>query len=312
MDEIYSDEDVTLLGREEFKEYIGVETGEPEATDEQEKSDKGEFEIDKNNRELSLYFREVYKIPLLSAKEEIALARKARQGDMAARNKLVSANLRWVASIARRYMRTSRHLRLSDLIQAGNEGLMRAVPRFDPELGFRFLTYATSWIRQRIEWSIKKFDRTIQIPAYQWKSIQQHPGFTTEVSLQKPIGDDGDCQLGDLIPDEKTPNPESEKQYEENYHRLVDLVQKKIGELAPAEQGVILYRFGFKDCEDLSKAVKRGWRPHIKGDREAILCDVAELVHFSTEWTRQMERKALRKLRDADLQALWREVRDEY
>lgn len=255
-----------------------------------------------------MYLKDIGKIELLSQEEEKELAEKMIQGDEAAREKLVVANLRLVVSIAKRYV--NKGMFFLDLIQEGNLGLMKAVEKFDPNMGFKFSTYATWWIRQAITRAIADQARTIRIPVhmvetihkvsrYQREMIQElgreptadeiaaKMGMTTDkvreiikiaqdpVSLETPIGEEEDSHLGDFIPDEETPAPNDAA----SQTILREVIEKELETLTPREAKVIRLRFGLID------------------GKTRTLEEVGQEFQITRERIRQIEAKALRKLR---------------
>jgi RNA polymerase primary sigma factor len=280
------------------------------------------------------YFRDVGGHRLLSHEEEIDLSRKVRAGLEArrlreageevenlqqtlelargAREKLIRHNLRLVVSIAKKYR--SSGLPLIDLIQEGNIDLMTAVERYDPELGYRFSTYATFWIRQAIGRAVANLSRTIRVPVHMHDLIskvrrtesqleQQYgrPATDAEVaahlemeverveqarsaiprtsSLDKPIGEDGESTIGDLLPD-----PASDQVVEEAVSSAIrDQIRKSLDALTERERGVLMLRFG------------------LNGQQPQTLAEIADHYGISRERVRQIEKEALAKLRKSDL-----------
>ena len=255
-----------------------------------------------------MYLKEIGRIELLSQDEEKDLAEKMMAGDESAREKLVVANLRLVVSIAKRYV--NKGMFFLDLIQEGNLGLMKAVEKFDPSMGFKFSTYATWWIRQAITRAIADQARTIRIPVhmvetihkvsrYQREMIQElgreptadeiaaKMGMTTDkvreimkiaqdpVSLDTPIGEEEDSHLGDFIPDEETPAPNDAA----SQTILREVIEKELETLTPREAKVIRLRFGLID------------------GKTRTLEEVGQEFKITRERIRQIEAKALRKLR---------------
>ncbi len=236
----------------------------------------------------SIYLREIGYVPLLSAKEEVYFSRLARGGDEASRQRMIESNLRLVVKIARRYV--NRGLNLLDLVEEGNLGLIRAVEKFDPELGFRFSTYATWWIRQNVERALMNQTRTIRLPVHVVKELNQCVRATRQLSqtldhiptaqdiadkLDKTpeqvlkllrfnervgsvdvlIGDDAKS-LVDTIADEHVSNPE-ELSGDDDIAATLD---KLVGELTPKQQEIICRRFGLRNhdvstLEEVGKAV---------------------------------------------------------
>ena len=255
-----------------------------------------------------MYFKEIGKVPLLTADEERELAIRIEQGDEEAKKKLCESNLRLVVSIARRYL--NRGLSFLDLIQEGNLGLIKAVEKFDYTKGYKFSTYATWWIRQAITRSIADQARTIRIPVHMVETINKlirvsrqllqeygreptseeiarEMGITVEkvreikkisqdpVSLETPIGEEEDSHLGDFIPDEDIPSPVDAAAY--------SMLQKQLREvldtLSEREKKVLILRFGLDD------------------GRPRTLEEVGKEFDVTRERIRQIEAKALRKLR---------------
>ena len=255
-----------------------------------------------------LYLREIGFSPLLTAEEEVYYARKALQGDKAARHHMIECNLRLVVKIARRYM--NRGLALLDLIEEGNLGLIRAVEKFDPERGFRFSTYATWWIRQTIERGIMNQTRTIRLPVHVLKEINiymraarhlaqklDHEPTPEEVAflLDKPIPDvrammglneriasvdapldiDPDRSLLDAIADDKIANPEKVLQDEDLHGQIAAW----LAELNEKQREVVERRFG------------------LNGRDVSTLEQVGADIGVTRERVRQIQVEALRRLR---------------
>jgi len=256
-----------------------------------------------------LYLREIGKIPLLTAEEELALAKKVVSGDKRAKDAMAEANMRLVVSIAKRYV--GRGLDLLDLIQEGNTGLLRAVEKFDPERGFKFSTYATWWIRQAITRAIADQARTIRIPVHMVETINKllrtQRRLTQELnreptneeiaaamdmdvdkvehimkikqdisSLDASVRDDEeDSVLGDFIEDEdaKTPTESASEQL------LKEQVKRILGTLTEREQKILKLRFGLED------------------GKSHTLEEVGQEFSVTRERIRQIEAKALAKLR---------------
>jgi RNA polymerase primary sigma factor len=256
-----------------------------------------------------LYLREIGKIPLLTAEEELALAKKVVSGDKRAKDQMAEANMRLVVSIAKRYV--GRGLDLLDLIQEGNTGLLRAVEKFDPDRGFKFSTYATWWIRQAITRAIADHARTIRIPVHMVETINKllrtQRRLTQELnreptneeiaaamemdvdkvehimkikqdisSLDASVRDDEeDSVLGDFIEDEdaKTPTESASEQL------LKEQVKQILGTLTEREQKILKLRFGLED------------------GKSHTLEEVGQEFSVTRERIRQIEAKALAKLR---------------
>jgi len=255
------------------------------------------------------YLKEIGRVPLLTAEEEVVLAKGIEKGDGAARQRLTQANLRLVVSIAKRY--TGRGLSFLDLIQEGNIGLMRAVEKFDWRKGYKFSTYATWWIRQGVTRAIADQARTIRIPVHMIETINKYKRVSRELeqslgrepepeevakkmedvdsdkarqivrirrrpaSIEAPVGDEGDSRLKDFLPDEDTTSPED--------YAADTLLRLRIGEilssLDPRERKVLELRFGLKD------------------GRVRTLEEVGKEFSVTRERIRQIEAKALRRLR---------------
>ncbi len=255
-----------------------------------------------------MYLKEIGKVPLLSAEEEVELAKRMEAGDEYAKQKLCEANLRLVVSIAKKYM--GRGMLFLDLIQEGNLGLIKAVDKFDWTKGYKFSTYATWWIRQAITRSIADQARTIRIPVHMVETINklirvsrqllqengreptpdeiaEEMGISVEkvreilkiaqepVSLETPIGEEEDSHLGDFIPDEDAPAPAEAAAFSMLKEQLVDVLNT----LTDREQKVLTLRFGLED------------------GRARTLEEVGKEFDVTRERIRQIEAKALRKLR---------------
>ena len=258
-----------------------------------------------------MYLKEIGKVPLLSAEEEIELAKKLEEGGEegeAAKKKLAEANLRLVVSIAKRYV--GRGMLFLDLIQEGNLGLIKAVEKFDYRKGFKFSTYATWWIRQAITRAIADQARTIRIPVHMVETINKLIRVSRQllqelgreplpeeiaeemdipvervreilkisqepVSLETPIGEEEDSHLGDFIQDENVPVPAEAAAFTLLKEQLVDV----LGTLTEREQKVLCLRFGLDD------------------GRARTLEEVGKEFNVTRERIRQIEAKALRKLR---------------
>lgn len=290
-------------GEEDFSdEWLG-EDGEEIIPDDQSYLD------DIADDSVRLYLREIGKIPLLSAEEELALAKRVVDGDKDAKDKMAEANMRLVVSIAKRYV--GRGLDLLDLIQEGNTGLLRAVEKFDPEKGFKFSTYATWWIRQAITRAIADQARTIRIPVHMVETINKllrtQRRLTQELnreptneeiakamdldvdkvehimkikqdisSLDASIRDDEEeSVLADFIEDEDTISPEESA----TNQLLKEQVKGMLGALTEREQKILKLRFGLED------------------GKQHTLEEVGQEFSVTRERIRQIEAKALAKLR---------------
>lgn len=255
-----------------------------------------------------MYLKEIGKVSLLTADEERDLAIRMEQGDEEAKKKLCESNLRLVVSIAKRYL--NRGLSFLDLIQEGNLGLIKAVDKFDYTKGYKFSTYATWWIRQAITRSIADQARTIRIPVHMVETINKlirisrqllqeygreptseeiakEMGITVEkvreikkisqdpVSLETPIGEEEDSHLGDFIPDDDVPAPVDAAAYSMLKEQLMEVLDT----LSDREKKVLMLRFGLED------------------GRPRTLEEVGKEFNVTRERIRQIEAKALRKLR---------------
>jgi RNA polymerase primary sigma factor len=283
-------DDETLLAEEEEEEDLATSTSDP----------------------VKMYLQEIGKIPLLSREEEVELAKAIAQGDVnacdTARAALINANLRLVVSIAKKYL--GRGLSFLDLIQEGNLGLMRAVEKFDYTKGYKFSTYATWWIRQAITRAIADQARTIRIPVHMIETVRelhrvkkehiqetgavpdqetlaQQLGMPVEKvkrvenvsqytsSLERPIGEDEEDSLGDLIPDEHAPSPTKEayKQF------MSEELDRALNQLSDREKEILVLRYGIQD------------------GHPRTLKEVAMHFNITRERVRQIEIKALDKLK---------------
>lgn len=257
---------------------------------------------------VKVYLKEIGRVPLLTTEEEIDLATRMAQGDQAARQRLSEANLRLVVSIAKRYV--GRGMQFLDLIQEGNLGLIKAVEKFDHTKGFKFSTYATWWIRQAITRAIADQARTIRIPVHMVETINKVKKVSSQllhkngheptadeiakeldmpvdkvreimrvaqepVSLETPIGEEEDSHLGDFIQDEDAPAPADAASHTLLKEQLGDVLQT----LTPREEKVLRLRFGLED------------------GRSRTLEEVGKEFNVTRERIRQIEAKALRKLR---------------
>ena len=317
MDMLYQrliDGNVEIVDDTEAGEMIGEEPADLE-----EDLDKDDAELDLET-ELSvpegiavddpvrMYLKEIGRVPLLTADEEIELARRMEAGDESARHRLEEANLRLVVSIAKRYV--GRGMLFLDLIQEGNLGLLKAVEKFDYSKGYKFSTYATWWIRQAITRAIADQARTIRIPVHMVETINKlvrisrqllqelgrdpHPeevaremGISVArvheimkiaqepVSLETPIGEEEDSHLGDFIEDEAALDPADAASVMLLKEQITEVLQT----LAPREAEVLRLRFGLED------------------GRPRTLEEVGQSFGVTRERIRQIEAKALRKLR---------------
>lgn len=260
-----------------------------------------------------MYLKEIGKVPLLSRDEEVEVAKRIENGDESAKDELAAANLRLVVSIAKRYAKHNGKMGILDLIQEGNIGLMKAVDKFDYSKGFKFSTYATWWIRQAITRALADQDRMIRIPVHVVESINKMNRIQRTLqqdldrdakpeelaaemneplqkvqeiitvaknqetdSLDKPVGEEGDSQLGDLLEDNKAVNPEEYTAFE----MLKDQLSGMMGEfLTDREAKVLKLRFGLENDE-----------PH-------TLEEVGRSLGVTRERVRQIEAKAVKKLK---------------
>jgi len=303
--EVFKDEGITILGAEES------ETNTKTVKQTKKKKKAEELAVPKGisvDDPVRMYLKEIGKIPLLNAEEEIDLAQRMEDGDEVAKKKLAEANLRLVVSIAKRYV--GRGMLFLDLIQEGNMGLIKAVEKFDYRKGYKFSTYATWWIRQAITRSIADQARTIRIPVHMVETINKLIRVKRQllqdlgrepapeeiakemdlevekvreiikiaqepVSLETPIGEEEDSHLGDFIPDDDAQSPAEAATFTLLKEQLVDVLDT----LTPREQKVLRLRFGLDD------------------GRARTLEEVGKEFDVTRERIRQIEAKALRKLR---------------
>ncbi len=275
------------------------------ATPEDEESTADNVNIDDP---VKVYLKEIGRVPLLTSEEETELAQRMAEGDEYAKKRLSEANLRLVVSIAKRYV--GRGMQFLDLIQEGNLGLIKAVEKFDHTKGFKFSTYATWWIRQAITRAIADQARTIRIPVHMVETINKvkkvsnqllhkngHEPTADEiakeldmpvdkvreimrvaqepVSLETPIGEEEDSHLGDFIPDDDAPAPAEAA----SHTLLKEQLSEVLKTLTPREEKVLRLRFGLED------------------GRNRTLEEVGREFNVTRERIRQIEAKALRKLR---------------
>lgn len=309
---------------DEYYEYLGeqgIEVMNESDVDEddpdiQDLSKEEEFDLNdlsvppgvKINDPVRMYLKEIGRVDLLSAEEEIELAKRIENGDEEAKRRLAEANLRLVVSIAKRYV--GRGMLFLDLIQEGNMGLIKAVEKFDYRKGYKFSTYATWWIRQAITRAIADQARTIRIPVHMVETINklirvqrqllqdlgrepipeeiaEDMDLTPEkvreilkiaqepVSLETPIGEEDDSHLGDFIEDQDATSPSEHAAYELLKEQLEDVLDT----LTDREENVLRLRFGLDD------------------GRTRTLEEVGKVFGVTRERIRQIEAKALRKLR---------------
>lgn len=320
IDTIY--EMINEMGIELVDDRPGVEKVTPAVVDEEEEEEESEPDEEAPGTETAftvpegvaiddpvrMYLKEIGRVPLLTAAEEVELAKRIEQGDEDAKKRLAEANLRLVVSIAKRYV--GRGMLFLDLIQEGNLGLIKAVEKFDYRKGYKFSTYATWWIRQAITRAIADQARTIRIPVHMVETINKlirvqrqllqelgrdpapeeiaaQMGITVDrvreiqkvaqepVSLETPIGEEEDSHLGDFIEDEDAPAPAEAA----GYQLLKEQLEEVLDTLTNREEKVLRLRFGLND------------------GRARTLEEVGQVFGVTRERIRQIEAKALRKLR---------------
>lgn len=301
------DKDLNEIEAEEAEEAEADDDADNEDDDE---PDTGSAANDDNysSDSISMYLKEIARVPLLTAKEEVEIAKRIEAGDVYARNQLSEANLRLVVKFAKMYV--GRGLDFNDLIQEGNIGLLKAVDKFDYRRGYKFSTYATWWIKQGITRAIADSGRTIRIPVhavetlrrinrFQQVYLQEHGempdvktiaaetklsvskvtdliGWSHDlVSLSTPLGEEGDSTLEDFIEDTESKTPVQISEHK----AMLEALKKVIAKLPEREAGILKLRFGI-DC-----------------DHEYTLSEIGEIYHITRERVRQLEEKALRKLR---------------
>lgn len=308
---------IKILNSEEGMLRIDTAKEAEEYEKKKTKKEKGEVAVpdeigDDSTDSVQIYLREIGRVSLLSAQEEIKLAKANEKGDLAAKQRLTEANLRLVVSIAKKYVGRSHNLSLLDLIQEGNIGLFRAVEKFDYQKGFKFSTYATWWIRQAITRALADQSRTIRIPVHMVETINKYTQVTRRlvqelgreplpeeiaaemnievdkirhiqkisqetVSLETSVGDsDDDSVLGDFIEDTETimPTQSASRKLLKNH------VSEILEELTPREQKILKIRFGLEDGVTHT------------------LEEVGQEFGVTRERIRQIEAKALDKIRD--------------
>jgi len=303
---LFNDENIDVVSLAEAEELDDDIVGEDD--DIEMLADLADSKDVKINDPVRMYLKEIGKMNLLTTEEEIELAKRVLEGDEEAKNKLAEANLRLVVSIAKRYV--GRGMLFLDLIQEGNIGLMKAVEKFDFEKGFKFSTYATWWIRQAITRAIADQARTIRVPVHMVETINKLARIQRQllqelgreptdeelakkmnmpvdkireiqkigqepVSLETPIGEEEDSHLGDFVPDESTMGPEE--------FATIEMLKEELSEvlltLTDREEKVLRLRFGLDD------------------GRARTLEEVGQIFGVTRERIRQIEAKALRKLR---------------
>ncbi|MCD8157991.1 MAG: RNA polymerase sigma factor RpoD [Clostridiales bacterium] len=311
-----ADFDLTADQMDKIYEYLEQNKIDVYGVEELEESNDSAKDIDLTltadntyvNDHVRMYLKEIGKVPLLSAAEEVELAKRMEAGDERAKQRLAEANLRLVVSIAKKYV--GRGMQFLDLVQEGNLGLIKAVEKFDYRKGYKFSTYATWWIRQAITRAIADQARTIRIPVHMVETInklirvsrqllQEYGREPTDeelavnmqmpedkvreirriaqepVSLETPIGEEEDSHLGDFIPDEDIPAPADAAAFTLLKEQLLEVLET----LTEREKNVLCLRFGLID------------------GRARTLEEVGQQFQVTRERIRQIEAKALRKLR---------------
>jgi RNA polymerase primary sigma factor len=313
--DVVADRGEDAAEEEDVPAGLGEETETETTTATQKEEVEDEVELDLSVPEgiaiddpVRMYLKEIGRVPLLSAEDEVQLAGRIEQGDEEAKRRLAEANLRLVVSIAKRYV--GRGMLFLDLIQEGNLGLIKAVEKFDYRKGFKFSTYATWWIRQAITRAIADQARTIRIPVHMVETINKLVRVTRQlvqelgrepvpeeiaaqmeislervreiqkisqepVSLETPIGEEEDSHLGDFIEDQDAPAPAEAA----SFRLLKEQLEEVLETLTPREEKVLRLRFGLDD------------------GRARTLEEVGHVFGVTRERIRQIEAKALRKLR---------------
>jgi RNA polymerase primary sigma factor len=313
--DVVADRGEDAADEEDVPAGLGEETETETNTTTEKEEVEDEVELDLSVPEgiaiddpVRMYLKEIGRVPLLSAEDEVQLAGRIEQGDEEAKRRLAEANLRLVVSIAKRYV--GRGMLFLDLIQEGNLGLIKAVEKFDYRKGFKFSTYATWWIRQAITRAIADQARTIRIPVHMVETINKLVRVTRQlvqelgrepvpeeiaaqmeislervreiqkisqepVSLETPIGEEEDSHLGDFIEDQDAPAPAEAA----SFRLLKEQLEEVLETLTPREEKVLRLRFGLDD------------------GRARTLEEVGHVFGVTRERIRQIEAKALRKLR---------------
>lgn len=305
LEERTEDSETILLDFDEFNPDEVEDISEDELGNEKLLNIGGSAKVDEP---IKMYLREIGQVPLLTHEEELDYAKKSYEGDEEASKKLIESNLRLVVSIAKKH--TNRGLKLLDLIQEGNIGLMKAVEKFEYTKGYKFSTYATWWIRQAITRAIADQGRTIRIPVHMIETINKikkesriylqetgkdaSPEILAErlkmevdkikaiqemnqepISLETPVGSEEDSELGDFVEDSKTTSP-----YEATNRAILrEELDSVLKTLSPREEKVLRYRYGLDDSSPKT------------------LEEVGKIFNVTRERIRQIEVKALRKLR---------------
>ncbi len=323
LEDIGLDEDLLSGAFSAFEQ--GDASDEDAVEDDDSESESAAIARSKESRgedSVQLYLRAIGRIKLLSAPEEIELARRIGQGDQLAKKRLVQANLRLVVSVAKKYQ--GRGLPFLDLIQEGNLGLIRAAEKFDPERGYKFSTYATWWIRQGITRSLADKSRTIRVPVHMVETINNLRKVTRKlsqelgrrpsmeelakamnvsltkikeilaanrvpVSLDTPYGEDDDNSLAELVQDETSTPPEVSTET----NLMASDIRGVLSVLTSREREILILRYGLKDGQ------------------QRTLEQVGKLVGITRERTRQIELKALRSLRQSDVSNKLRDYLDQ-
>ena len=303
---------------EPVEELMAIEAEEAKLDPEEARLNEIAFETTEIDDSLKLYLREIGRFPLLNSEQEVSLARRKDKGDHDAAQKLANSNLRLVVSVAKKYM--GRGMTLQDLIQEGNIGLMRAVEKFDHTKGYKFSTYATWWIRQAVTRSIADQARVVRLPVHFVEAIgrmertrrsllqelHRDPkpaeiatamGITVDkvldmlkhktdtISLETPVGEEGDSTLGDLVEDQTQESPADIA----TRNLLSDQLRQVLANLGERERRVIEMRFG------------------LEGGEPRTLEEVGREFGVTRERARQMEAIALRKLREPENARLLRD-----
>lgn len=309
----YDSPELILNLEDPLDESSETETAESEAVSKKEA---------RTEDSVQFYLRAIGRVKLLSATEEIELARRVVMGDQLAKKRLVQANLRLVVSIAKKYQ--GRGLPFLDLIQEGNLGLIRAAEKFDPERGYKFSTYATWWIRQGITRALADKSRTIRVPVHMVETINNMRKITRQlsqelgarpkledlakamncsltkvkeilaanrvpVSLDSPLGEEEDNNLADLVQDKSSAAPEVTT----TSSLMASDVRGVLSTLTAREREIIVLRYGLKDGNQMT------------------LEQVGRLIGITRERTRQIELKALRSLRSSGLMEKLRDYLEE-
>ena len=322
LEDISLDEDLVVAGFGVFEHAERAASDDDESLADTDAEDAAALRKEMRGEDsVQLYLRAIGRIKLLSATEEIDLARRISRGDQLAKKRLVQANLRLVVSVAKKYQ--NRGLPFLDLIQEGNLGLIRASEKFDPERGYKFSTYATWWIRQGITRALADKSRTIRVPVHMVETINNLRKVTRQlsqelgrrptmeelavsmkvsltkikdilaanrvpVSLDTPYGEDEDNSLAELVQDETSMAPEVSTESS----LMAGDIRGVLSSLTPREREILVLRYGLKDGQ------------------QRTLEQVGKLVGITRERTRQIELKALRALRQSDVTSKLRDYLD--